>query len=277
MCFERSVGSSVPIRRDRALSCEKGNLDGGYDLDSMEARNKNQKPYISRASAARGPLRWALRHGRRRSRGERRCLRRFSRHRCRPRASDGTSPFPPTSCHADRLNDVVISAMSWASKRVMRAMLVWISKVWRSGALVAMRSPKALRPRIVPSILRRVRYSECTTSARPCHDGERRAVSFPAQATILPGANRSSGSGVVLRAKMAERRHRVASAPFVAGQAPAQRCDCSDSPIRLGGIRSRRSRSPVSTGAVTVAAGGNLDNADGPLRYGPCAAGTGPG
>jgi hypothetical protein len=41
-----------------------------------------------------------------------------------------------------------ISAVPRAEKRFMSAMRIWISAVWRSGSLAAMRSPKALRQRI---------------------------------------------------------------------------------------------------------------------------------
>ena len=40
------------------------------------------------------------------------------------------------------------SAVRGAEKRLMRAMRIWISAVWRSGSLAAMRSSKALKPRI---------------------------------------------------------------------------------------------------------------------------------
>lgn len=41
-----------------------------------------------------------------------------------------------------------ISAVPRAEKRFIRAMRIWISAVWRSGSLAAMRSPKAFRHRI---------------------------------------------------------------------------------------------------------------------------------
>lgn len=39
----------------------------------------------------------------------------------------------------------MISGVPRAEKRFMRAICIWISAVWRSGSLAAMRSPKALR------------------------------------------------------------------------------------------------------------------------------------
>lgn len=45
-----------------------------------------------------------------------------------------------------------ISAVPRAEKRFMRATRIWISAVWLSGCLAAMRSPKALRHRIFASI-----------------------------------------------------------------------------------------------------------------------------
>ena len=45
-----------------------------------------------------------------------------------------------------------ISAEPSALKRFIRAMRIWISAVWRSGSLAAIRSPKALRHRIFASI-----------------------------------------------------------------------------------------------------------------------------
>ena len=51
-----------------------------------------------------------------------------------------------------------ISAVPRALKRLMRAMRMWISAVWRSGSLAAMRSPKALRQRILASARLRAWY-----------------------------------------------------------------------------------------------------------------------
>lgn len=51
-----------------------------------------------------------------------------------------------------------ISAVPRAEKRFMRATRIWISAVWRSGSLAAMRSPKALRHRIFASIRLRTWY-----------------------------------------------------------------------------------------------------------------------
>ena len=45
-----------------------------------------------------------------------------------------------------------ISAVPRALKRLMRATRIWISAVWLSGCLAAMRSPKAFRQRILASI-----------------------------------------------------------------------------------------------------------------------------
>jgi hypothetical protein len=45
-----------------------------------------------------------------------------------------------------------------ALKRFMRAMRMWISAVWRSGSLAAMRSPKDFRQRILALIRLRARY-----------------------------------------------------------------------------------------------------------------------
>ena len=51
-----------------------------------------------------------------------------------------------------------ISAVPRAEKRFISAMRIWISVVWRSGSLAAMRSPKALRQRIFASIRLRTWY-----------------------------------------------------------------------------------------------------------------------
>ena len=63
------------------------------------------------------------------------------------------SPFPlhhqPTR---------TISAVPRAEKRFIRATRIWISAVWLSGCLAAMRSPKALRHRIFASIRLRTWY-----------------------------------------------------------------------------------------------------------------------
>lgn len=56
--------------------------------------------------------------------------------------------------HATR----AISAVPMALKRFMRAMRIWISAVWRSGSLAAMRSPKDFRHRIFASIRLRAWY-----------------------------------------------------------------------------------------------------------------------
>ena len=57
------------------------------------------------------------------------------------------SPFPLRH-HATRM----ISAVPRAEKRFISATRIWISAVWLSGCLAAMRSPKALRHRIFASI-----------------------------------------------------------------------------------------------------------------------------
>ncbi|OBY26052.1 hypothetical protein A9D60_20085 [Leisingera sp. JC1] len=51
-----------------------------------------------------------------------------------------------------------ISAVPRALKRLMSATRMWISAVWLSGSLAAMRSPKALRQRILASARLRVWY-----------------------------------------------------------------------------------------------------------------------
>jgi hypothetical protein len=62
----------------------------------------------------------------------------------------------------------MISAMPRALKRLMRAMRIWISAVWLSGCLAAMRSPKALRQRIFASIRPRAWYPvRCFQNALP--------------------------------------------------------------------------------------------------------------
>ena len=51
-----------------------------------------------------------------------------------------------------------ISAVPRAEKRFISAMRIWISAVWRSGSLAAMRSPKAFRHRIFASMRLRTWY-----------------------------------------------------------------------------------------------------------------------
>ena len=61
-----------------------------------------------------------------------------------------------------------ISAVPRALKRLMSAMRMWISAVWRSGSLAAMRSPKDLRQRILASARLRAWYpSQRFQNARP--------------------------------------------------------------------------------------------------------------
>jgi transposase len=63
------------------------------------------------------------------------------------------SPFPRwLSGHANDLGGAE------GEKRFIRATRIWISAVWRSGSLAAMRSPKALRQRIFASIRLRAWY-----------------------------------------------------------------------------------------------------------------------
>lgn len=66
-----------------------------------------------------------------------------------------TRDFPfPRQVQATR----TISAVPRALKRFMRATRMWISAVWRSGSLAAMRSPKAFRHRILASARLRTWY-----------------------------------------------------------------------------------------------------------------------
>ena len=61
-----------------------------------------------------------------------------------------------------------ISAVPRALKRFMRATRMWISAVWRSGSLAAMRSPKDLRQRILASARLRAWYpAQRFQNARP--------------------------------------------------------------------------------------------------------------
>ena len=64
---------------------------------------------------------------------------------------DGPFPRQPQSTGT-------ISAVPRAEKRFISAMRTWISAVWRSGSLAAMRSPKGLRQRIFASIRLRTWY-----------------------------------------------------------------------------------------------------------------------
>ena len=68
-------------------------------------------------------------------------------------------PFP-VQVQATRTTSAVPSAL----KRLIRATRMWISAVWRSGSLAAMRSPKAFRHRILASTRLRAWYPQ---NARP--------------------------------------------------------------------------------------------------------------
>ena len=63
------------------------------------------------------------------------------------------SPFP-----LRRQPTRTMAAVPRAEQRFMSAMRIWITAVWRSGSLAAIRSPKAFRQRIFASILLRTWY-----------------------------------------------------------------------------------------------------------------------